>query len=113
MDKVELKFSEPKALYSQQTIVKVLRERQYYFKPINEYENTQFYCIIRCRKQNWGGKILTFLFADNTDYVECPLMIDVCGDFGKPIVEPFVFTRDDVVRIISDVPETYVGESIL
>lgn len=110
---IELKFKEQESLYSQQTIVKVLRTRQYYFKPINEYENTQFHCMVKCRKTNAFGKFLNFLLGDKTDYVECPLMIDVCGDFGTPIVEPFVFTRDDVARIIKDVPETYVGEEIL
>ena len=110
---IDLKFKEPETLYSQQTIVKVLRERKYYFKPINEYENTQFNCMILCRKTNAFGKFLNFLLGDKADYVECPLMIDVCGDFGKPIVEPFVFTRDDVARIIKDVPDTYVGEEVL
>ena len=110
---IELKFKATESRYSQQTIVKVLREREYFFKPINEYENTQFHCMIRCRKTNVFGKWINRLLGDKTDYVECPLMIDVCGDFGTPIVEPFVFTRDDVARIIKDVPETYIGEEIL
>lgn len=113
MEKVNLIFKDQESLYSQQTIVKVLRERSYYFKPINEYENTQFYCMVVCRKQHVFGKFLNFILGDRNDNVECPLMIDVCGDFGRPIVEPFVFTRDDVMRIIRDVPDTYVGSQKL
>ena len=109
----DLRFTESESLYSQQTIVKVLRERKYYFKPINEYENTQFYCMIVCRKQHFFGKFLNFLFGDKNENIESPLMIDVCGDFGRPIVEPFVFTRDDVLRIVKDVPDTYVGTNVL
>ena len=109
-----LTFKEPETLYSQQTIVKILRNRHYYFKPINEYENTQFYCMVVCSKQmNIFEKLLNFILGDKTDYVDCPLMIDVNGEYGKPVMENFVFTRDDVSRIIADVPETYVGEFML
>ena len=114
MEKINLTFKEETTLYSQQTIVKILRERNYYFKPINEYENTQFYCMVVCRKRtNIFGKIFSFLLGDKDGNVDCPMMIDVCGDLGAPLVEPFVFTRDDVMRIIRDVPETYVGKEVL
>jgi hypothetical protein len=100
---------------SQQTIVKILKQVKYGFKPVSEYENTQFYCITEQKEYDPVKESLrTFGFKPKDKYTSCPLAITVCGMYkGEPIVEPIVFTREDVKRIIADVPENYTGPEIL
>lgn len=96
---------------SQQTIVKVLRQVKYTFEPLNEYENTQFICEVQNVKNGPFKSIAKALGAKVKDnYVSCPLSLTVCNQYsGDPIFEPMVFNREDVLKIISDVPENYVG----
>ncbi len=96
---------------SQQTIVKVLKQVKYTFEPLNEYENTQFICETQHVK-NGPFKALAKAFGAKVkdSYVSCPLAITICNQYsGDPIFEPMVFNREDVLKIISDVPENYVG----
>ena len=110
-----IKFKEIPAWESQQTIVKVLKKVKYKFEPVSDYENTQFVCITQ--QENYSPIKDTFrkfgLKAKKT-YTSCPLALTVCGMYKtQPLLEPIVFTQEDVLRIIKDVPENYIGEEIL
>ena len=100
---------------SQQTIVKVLKRTKYHFEPVSEYENTQFVCVTEQEDYDpIKDQFKRFGFKVKKKYSPCPLAITVCGLYkSQPIVEPIVFTREDVENIINDVPENYIGEKIL
>ena len=114
-----IKFKEGTKFNSQQTIVKVLKDKKYEFEPINEYQNTLFYCVTLCEDPDWLKDFLSKLFGwagfkYKKRYVKCPLMITVCGGlYPNSVYEPIVFNREEVEGIISDLPENYVGEEIL
>lgn len=114
----DINFKEQEKLYSQQTLVKILRGRKYYFKPVTEYYNTAFYCIVKCEVHNaffdmmhelfgWAG------FKQKISYVECPVSMVVCGEYFNSNTEPIIFTQEDVKKVLMDVPENYVGENSL
>ena len=99
---------------SQQTIVKMLRDRKYDFEQVNEYDNTQFYCVTECQEDN-GFKDFLWRLGIKCKYKvsRCKMAIVLCGKYSETIFEPMVFTRNDVLRIIKDVPETYIGKPII
>lgn len=121
MDKI-LVFGDTPVWKSQQTIVKLLKKVKYHFEPVCEYEHTQFYCVTEQRKENpvqdgfmkFLRKIFPKMKPVKEEYADAPLALTICGEYrGVPLVEPIVFTRDDVMRIIADTPETYNGTEIL
>ena len=110
-----INFKGEPMLASQQTIVKLLKEVKYKFEPLNEYDNTQFICVtmypeddpIKTQFRRIGFKI-------KEKYYSCPLALTVCGFYKRrPVQEIMVFNRNDVLNIIKDVPENYVGPDIL
>ena len=110
----ELKFADHKDCFSQQTIVKMLRGVNYRFEPITEYGNEQFYCVTECKETN-KIKDLLLRLGIKVKYktFEGRLGLLMCGKYCDQIIEPMVFTRDDVQRILMDVPGRYVGPSVL
>ena len=115
MDK-KLTFSELPVWASQQTIVKVLKNTKYTFEPVSQYENTQFYCMTNQRlNEPVRDAFRRMGFKVKEHYYTCPLAITVKGGmYSKdPVVEPIVFNQTDVAKIISDVPENYVGPDVL
>ena len=109
----ELKFAEEEACYSQQTLVKMLSDSNYKFVPISDYGNDQFYCYVEYRELNSVKDFLTRL-GFNVKYKTYfgKLGLIMSGKF-RDTVEPIVFTRDDVKRVLMDVPDTYVGPRVL
>lgn len=115
---MQIDFKEKTTLNSQQTIVKFLRERKYCFKPITEYDNSMFYCIIKCEYHNAFFDMLHDLFGwagvkQRITYVDCPLSLSVCEGYSNSAIEPIIFTQEDIIKILKDVPENYVGETEL
>lgn len=111
MEELAITFNDAPAWASQQTIVKILKQVKYKFEPINEYENNLFYCITQQKDHDpLKNSFKKFGFKVKDKFFSCPLAITVCGFYnGLPVVEPIVFTRNDVLNIISDVPENYIG----
>lgn len=109
--KMEVKFKEVPMWQSQQTIVKILKQVKYRFEPLNEYENNEFICVTEQKARRGPLKeLMASMGAKVKDkYDFCPLTLTICGEYGS-IVETMVFTREDVKRIISDVPEHYIGD---
>ena len=115
MEERLVSFNDVPVWASQQTIVKVLRQTKYYFEPVSDYENTQFVCVTKQKNyEPFKNVFKKFGFKPKEKYTSCPLAITVCGIYGaEPIVEPMVFTREDVLKIIRDVPENYEGPDVL
>lgn len=115
MEDKKISFKEVPAWTSQQTIVKILKTTKYHFEPVSEYENTQFVCVTEQEDYDpIKDQFKRFGFKVKKKYSHCPLAITVCGSYkNQPIVEPIIFTREDVLKIISDVPENYAGEDTL
>jgi hypothetical protein len=115
MEEKDVYFASMPSWASQQTIVKILKKVKYRFEPVSEYENTQFICVTEQEDYDLlKDSFKRIGFKVKKKYSSCPLAITVCGAYkGQPFVEPFVFNRDDVRKIIRDVPENYIGEEIL
>ena len=115
MEEKNLVFKETPAWRSQQTIVKILKGVKYKFEPISEYENTQFVCITEQKDyQPVKETFRHFGFKFKDKYSPCPLAITACGVSSRePLVEPIIFTREDVLKIVADVPENYIGSEEL
>ena len=105
-------FKDAPVWQSQQTLVKILQKNKYKFVPLDEYGNTEFTCVVVQEEYAPIRNALASLgIKTKTRYNFCPLSITVCGQYkGEPIVEPVVFTREDVLNVIADVPENYVGD---
>lgn len=106
-----IRFNEAPTWASQQTIVKVLKRVKYTFEPISEYENTQFICVTRHPEYDpIKNKFRRMGFKIKEKFYSCPLSLTVCGYYGgEPVQEIMVFNREDVLNIIKDVPENYIG----
>lgn len=115
MEERAVTFNETPVFAAQQTTVKILKQVKYHFEPVNEYENTLFYCITKQREYRpFRDSFKKFGVKVKDKYTSCPLAITVCGLYdGRPLVEPIVFTRQDVLNIIRDVPENYEGPESL
>ena len=115
MEEKKLNFKDVPVCYSQQTIVKILRQIKYHFEPVSEYENTQFVCVTEVKQSKLLSGLWRFLgFKVKDKYFNCPLALTICGNIDtKSIDEIMVFTRDDIQRILKDVPENYTGDDIL
>jgi hypothetical protein len=112
---MDIKFNEVPTWSSQQTIVKILKGTKYHFEPVSEYENTQFVCMTQQKDYDPFKDVVRKVgFRPKDKYSPCPLAITVCGhNQAEAIVEPIIFTREDVLKIIKDVPENYTGPEIL
>ena len=114
----EVKFNEKAKINSQQTLVKFLKEKKYYFKPVSEYSNSDFYCMVKCEMHNAFFDMLHELFGwagakERVTFVDSPIAFSICAGSYNEQMEPVVFTQEDVKKIITDVPENYIGEDIL
>lgn len=116
----EIRFKEISKVNSQQTLVSILKDREFYFKPLSNYENTMFHLIVRHKylpaESRMFKKAFGWLGAKAKEkYIDCPIAYSVeTGYPGNTIINvPIVFTRDDIVAIVNDVPETYIGEDVL
>lgn len=113
----KLTFNEAPVWASQQTIVKILKDVKYTFEPVSQYENTQFYCMTSQKlNEPLRDKLRKIGFKKIKErYYKCPLAVTMKGGLysSNPIVEPIVFNQSDVTKIISDVPENYVGPDVL
>ena len=115
---MELNFKEKETFNSQQTLVNLLRKYDYFFEPVSQYENTQFYCVVKCEIYNFTKDFLYRAFKwlgfkKKVEYSNCPVAITMCNPYNTGVFEPIVFTQEDVKKIVSDVPERYVGEKVL
>lgn len=110
----ELKFVTNEPCYSQQTIVKMLKRNHYRFDPIDEYGNENFYCVVLYTESSTLKDILKKIgFKVRYKIYEGKMGLITCGKYCETCIEPMVFTRDDVQRILRDVPENYVGDTTL
>ena len=109
---MDIKFNEMKKASSQETLVRILQKFKYYFVSISEYDNKYFHCIIKCPD---NPPMFSWLrFKKKKEYfVDYPLGLSVCSCYKEPFNEPVVFTREDVLNIIRDVPENYIGDDTL
>ncbi len=110
----ELKFVTNEPCYSQQTIVKMLKRNHYRFEPIDEYGNENFYCVVLYPETSLFKDFFKKLgFKVNYKVFEGKMGLITCGKYCDSCIEPMVFTRDDIQRIIRDVPDNYVGDDVL
>ena len=117
MEKV-IKFNEQKEIFSQRTLVKILSNSKYKFIPVNEYDNNYFVCILKCEvKDNLTEFFYRCVSVLNIKrkpkFIEQPLSISVTGCYGEQVIEPIVFDREEVCKIVKDIPENYIGEAKL
>lgn len=115
---MEIKFNENNNYKSQQTLVSLLKEHKFYFEPINAYENTMFYLVIRWSEKKKAAGLLNKLFGwahkvNEERFYERRLSYQVWDDESFLMTEPCVYTRQDVLDILSDTHENYVGEDTL
>lgn len=116
---VEIKFKNMETYNSQQSIVKFLSGVKYSFAPINDYDNTQFYCMIKCAEKDYAFEWFYQVFKKwgakrkEIKYFEYPLSLTVCSCLAERNEIPIVFTREEVQNIINDVPENYIGGKTL
>lgn len=114
-----INFEDVEKCRSQRTIVKVLSTHEYYFVRVNEYDNNFFTCIVKCKIKDFSfieflQKIRTILGKPRKNkYTEIVLSLGISGENGEVILEPIVFSREEIDQIISDIPSTYIGEKIL
>lgn len=115
---MSVKFIDGKEALSQQTLVMILKSHKYYFEPLNEYDNTNFYCYIKCETPCIHNDFFYKFFKrfgvkkkeNFCDYILSITAVNCCSEI---IQEPIAFSRNDILNIITDVPETYIGNSIL
>lgn len=115
---MEIKFNDKAECQSQQTLVGILKKHKFYFKPINEYENSMFYLVIRYSERKKTAGFFNKLFGwahklNEERYIEKKISYVVLDDEGFETLVPCVYTRKDIIGIISDTHENYVGEDIL
>ena len=110
----ELKFVANEPCYSQQTIVKMLSKNPYRFEPIDEYGNENFYCVVLYEETSLIKDFLKKLgIKVKYKTYEGKMGLITCGKYCDTCIEPMVFTRDDIQRILRDVPDNYVGNTTL
>lgn len=115
---MEIKFNETMEYKSQQTLVNILKRHKFYFKPINNYENSNFYLIVRYSEKRKTAGFINKLFGwahklNDERYIEKPLSYVNWDDEGFEVLVPCVYTRKDITDIINDTHENYVGEDLL
>ena len=116
---MNITFTEKKETNFQVSIIKMLESYQFKFVPINEYNNDHFYCRIIAPKtatmDKFSVKFAKWLGMSNLDerVVEFTLAMTIYNNFDVVDRIPMVFTQQDVINIINDLPDNYVGENIL
>lgn len=109
-------FSEAQKCNTQQSILSILKNHNYYFKRVTQYDNNMFYCVVLMTIENNTNKFLNHWFRtklDDKQTGEFILQITVGDSNYQNIKEPMIFTREDVSGIVADVPENYVGAEVL
>lgn len=104
-----IKFKQTAPVMSQMAIVSILKTHQYYFEPVNDFCNYYFYLVVKVARET----LFTRVFHKTPSFNETYLAIDVCGGDFCDVRRRMVFTRDDIQKILSDVPENYIGEAEL
>lgn len=114
---MDIKFNEPKPIMSQRTLAKILEKHKYYFEPINDYTDELFYCIIKCEKRHEFLEFLYKIFRmrflkPKEEYIDTPLEFHVANLSYQEFI-PLVIDKEEIIKIIKDVPENYAGEKVL
>lgn len=111
----QINFKEKETVSSQQTIVLILKNYKYFFQSISEYDNNNFKCMIMHEEPNLFFKLFSHFGykGQKNRVVMSPLMLCTYTTTNNEINELMVFTQEDVKKIISDVPENYIGEKVL
>lgn len=108
---MDVKFKEEVKTNIQESIARYLRSHKYYFESINDYDHNHFYCMIKCEiiplldpfesiKKKIGIK-------KKPKYDYYALSMTTCQSCTGEDPFPFVFTREDVLDILADIPENY------
>lgn len=115
---MEIKFNDNNNCKSQQTLVSLLKTHKFRFEPINAYENTMFYLVVRWSERKRAAGFLNKIFGwahrvSEERFYERRLSYQTWDNEGFLTSEPCVYTRDDILDILSDTHENYVGEETL
>ena len=115
---MEIKFNETNNYKSQQTLVGILQNHKFFFESINGYENTNFYLVIRYSEKKKVANFLNKLFGwahkvNEERFYERRLSYQTWDEEGFQTSEPCVYTRNDILNILADTHENYVGEETL
>lgn len=116
---MNITFSEKKETNFQVSVIKMLEPYKFTFTPINEYSNDHFYCRVMAPKHpnvdGFSTKLSKWFGMSNPeeDVVEFTLSLTIYNTYDVVERIPMVFTQADVLAIIKDLPNNYVGESVL
>lgn len=116
---MEIKFQQRPEVHSQQTLVTILKRYKYYFVPVIEQDNRQFYLVLDGKvdsgETNGGAikKVMSKLTGDKNGPHNTVLKYAVMDGNDAFMSVPIVFTRADILDIVKDVPDTYIGEETL
>ena len=115
---MEIKFKECMPYKSQQSIAIFLKNFNYYFVQATEYDNKNFFCMIKCPEKEIMKDFFYSLIKwtgakKKTKYFDYRLNLTFCACSTERAEMPMLFTQEDVKNIIADVPENYVGDEIL
>lgn len=109
----KINFIENKEYKTNISIVSYLKARQYKFEPINEFDRERFYCLIKCSSLlDKDDVFLIFLKKINLikeRFSFCPLVVSTSNS-NCSCLQPMIFNRTEVLNIISDIPENYIGD---
>lgn len=116
---MNITFNDTVRVNSQRTIVSLLSGASYYFVPVTKFDNNLFYCVVKCNKQyNWFMEYLRkiqlklgFLRKPESFETRLTLYYEDCEGYYHD--EPLVFDRQEILAIIKDMPDKYIGEQIL
>lgn len=113
-----INFNKSSEYKSQQTLVNLLEEHFFYFEPINEYDNNMFYLVIRYTERKKGASMVNKLFGwahkvEENRIFERKLSYLTWDEDGYERLKPCVYTRQDVINILSDTNRLYIGAATL
>lgn len=116
---MNITFSEKTETNFQVSVIKMLEPYKFTFTPINEYSNDHFYCRVMAPKKSSLDGIsdkLNKIFKiekPEKNPIEFTLALTIYNNYDIVDRIPMVFTQIDVLAIIKDLPNNYVGENVL
>lgn len=113
-----INFNNSTEYKSQQTLVSILEDHNFYFEPINEYDNNMFYLIVQYTEKKRGANFINKIFGwahkvDEDKIFERRLSYLTWDDDGFERLKPCVYTRQDIINILSDTNRLYIGAETL
>lgn len=115
---MEINFNNSTEYKSQQTLVNILEGHNFYFEPINEYDNNMFYLIVQYSVKKRGANLFNKIFGwahwvEEDKIFERKLSYLTWDNEGFEILKPCVYTRQDIINILSDTNRLYIGSATL